>query len=128
MSLRCLKQLSYSRKGIRTGQLWHSRYWVSSNLRGVRRNLCWRGRRTWEFHRNWESAMLLQNIHLALQCIHLLPQNKRLSTLFYLTPKVLSKLPQLHILFILPLTAPFTAHICALYTPRKQEKNGLSES
>lgn len=72
--------------------------------------------------------MLLQNIHLALQCIHLLPQNKRLSTLFYLTPKVLSKLPQLHILFILPLTAPFTAHICALYTPRKQEKNGLSES
>jgi len=66
LSLRCLKQLSYSCKGIRTGQLWHSRYWVSSNLRGLRSNLCWRWRWTWEFHRNWESTTLLQNIRLTL--------------------------------------------------------------
>lgn len=66
LSLRCLEQLSYSSKGIRTGQLWHSRYWVSSNLRGLRRNLCWRRWWTWEFQRNWERATLLQSIYFIL--------------------------------------------------------------
>lgn len=107
LSLRCLKQLSYSCKGIRTGQLWHSRYWVSSDLRGLRSNLCWRGWRTYKFHWNGERNMLLQNIHCTLHCIHSPPQKNYLSTLAYLTQEesaLLYKLHQLHILFLLPMT------------------------
>lgn len=82
LSLRCLKQLSYSCKGIRTGQLWHSRYWISSDWRGLRSNLCWRGWWTYEFHWNRERTVLLQNIHCTL---HPPPQNNCLSILAYLT-------------------------------------------